>query len=142
MIHFEPYTIAVPILSIFAGFKITPKVANIVAETTGTQLPDWANLLVGPLGALACLWVGARWLAGKLSDSERRADEREAKRDATIVQIQEKRLEEQKIHADKISEITVAHMRISDKVANALDSVVEEMKKRPCGIGIKTPEKE
>ena len=93
--------------------------SQILADATGVALPDWMSVILGPLGSVACLLIALRWLANRADKSEQRA-----------IALQQE-------HAVKLETLTLAAMKVTDKVANSLDAMVEQLKKMPCAHELK-----
>jgi hypothetical protein len=91
-------------------------ISQMLADATGVALPDWMSVFLGPLGSVACLLIALRWLANRADKSEQRA-----------IALQQE-------HAVKLEALTLAAMKVTDKVANSLDSLVQELRERPCGM--------
>ena len=64
-------------VSAFLGAQVLP----LIADASPTDLPQWMQWLLGPLGALAGMIVAIWWLSQRLNQAEKKADNREAERD-------------------------------------------------------------
>lgn len=73
-------TLAAGISTSFAailGWKGLP----LLADVTEMPMPDWLRMLLGPVGAVACLIIALRWMAQRLNRAESRFEERDKERD-------------------------------------------------------------
>ena len=66
---------ATVMLSSVAGGKL----ASITAESF--QMPEWLQILTGPLGALGAALFALRWLVARLDKSESKFEQRDLERD-------------------------------------------------------------
>ena len=55
------------------------KLASITAESF--QMPEWLQILTGPLGALGAALFALRWLVARLDKSESKFEQRDLERD-------------------------------------------------------------
>jgi hypothetical protein len=55
------------------------KLASITAESL--QMPEWMQILTGPLGALGAALFALRWLVARLDKSESKFEQRDLERD-------------------------------------------------------------
>lgn len=55
------------------------KLASITAESF--QIPEWLQILTGPLGALGAALFALRWLVARLDKSESKFEQRDLERD-------------------------------------------------------------
>lgn len=124
--HFDGLAAITTAFTTYLGYKGSA-VATFLATDAGVDLPGWVQWISGPVGALVVLAVGLWWMTKRLEASEKKADEREAKRDAIIEKLHAD-------HADKVESLSHATMRVTDRVSNALDAVATELAKRPCGL--------
>ncbi|MEN9534828.1 MAG: hypothetical protein RLZ22_169 [Verrucomicrobiota bacterium] len=63
------------------------KLASITAESL--QMPEWMQILTGPLGALGAALFALRWLVGRLDKSESKFEARDIERDKQFQQLVE-----------------------------------------------------
>jgi hypothetical protein len=63
------------------------KLASITAESL--QMPEWMQILTGPLGALGAALFALRWLVARLDKSESKFEQRDIERDKQFVQLVE-----------------------------------------------------
>ena len=63
------------------------KLASITAESL--QMPEWLQILTGPLGALGAALFALRWLVARLDKSESKFEARDIERDKQFVQLVE-----------------------------------------------------
>ena len=63
------------------------KLASIATE--GLQMPEWLQILTGPLGALGAALFALRWLVARLDKSESKFEARDIERDKQFVQLVE-----------------------------------------------------
>jgi hypothetical protein len=63
------------------------KLASITAESL--QMPEWMQILTGPLGALGAALFALRWLVARLDKSESKFEARDIERDKQFVQLVE-----------------------------------------------------
>jgi hypothetical protein len=63
------------------------KLASITAESL--QMPEWLQILTGPLGALGAALFALRWLVTRLDKSESKFEARDIERDKQFVQLVE-----------------------------------------------------
>jgi hypothetical protein len=111
------------------GAKISIAATHIISEIASAPLPEWATWIVGPVGTLVALGIALRWMSARLATAENKADARDKERAAKIETLYEK-------HADRLEMLTHGAMKVTDRVANSLDALVEELKNRPCGINL------
>lgn len=82
---------ATVILSGVAGGKL----ATIVSQSL--QMPEWMQLLTGPLGALGAALFALRWLVARLDKSEAKFEQRDLERDKNFEQLISLTLQNQRI---------------------------------------------
>lgn len=58
------------------------KAGALIAQVTNEALPAWLSPLLGPVGAVVCLIIALRWMAGRLQKAEDKYDAREGERDS------------------------------------------------------------
>jgi hypothetical protein len=63
------------------------KLASITAESF--QMPQWLQILTGPLGALGAALFALRWLVARLDKSESKFEQRDLERDKQFQQLVE-----------------------------------------------------
>ena len=63
------------------------KLASIATE--GLKMPEWLQILTGPLGALGAALFALRWLVGRLDKSENKFEQRDLERDANFKKLVE-----------------------------------------------------
>jgi hypothetical protein len=63
------------------------KLASITAESL--EMPEWLQILTGPLGALGAALFALRWLVARLDKSESKFEARDIERDKQFVQLVE-----------------------------------------------------
>ena len=63
------------------------KLASITAESF--QMPEWLQILTGPLGALGAALFALRWLVARLDKSESKFEQRDLERDKQFQQLVE-----------------------------------------------------
>ena len=63
------------------------KLASITAESL--QMPEWMQILTGPLGALGAALFALRWLVARLDKSESKFEQRDLERDKQFQQLVE-----------------------------------------------------
>lgn len=74
-------TLSAGAITLFAtafGYRAPTLLADVIAM----PLPGWAQMVLGPVGAVACLIVALRWMAARLNRAESRFEERDVERDA------------------------------------------------------------
>ena len=72
---------ATVIVSGLAGGKIA------TLATQSLQMPEWLQILTGPLGALGAALFAVRWLVGRLDKSESKFAQRDIERDKQFEQL-------------------------------------------------------
>ena len=91
-------------------------------------------LLLGALAVIVVLWrnAGIR-------------EKNEEKRRSSAEEAQERRHKEalnmQKENSAKLADLTMASMRVTSRVSNAIDALVTEFQKRPCSANLTRPER-
>jgi hypothetical protein len=63
------------------------KLASITAESL--EMPEWMQILTGPLGALGAALFALRWLVARLDKSESKFEQRDLERDKQFQQLVE-----------------------------------------------------
>jgi hypothetical protein len=63
------------------------KLASLATE--GLQMPEWLQILTGPLGALGAALFALRWLVARLDKSESKFEQRDLERDKQFQQLVE-----------------------------------------------------
>jgi hypothetical protein len=63
------------------------KLASITAESL--EMPEWLQILTGPLGALGAALFALRWLVARLDKSESKFEQRDLERDKQFQQLVE-----------------------------------------------------
>jgi TRAP-type C4-dicarboxylate transport system permease small subunit len=97
---------ATVILSGVAGGKL----ASIATESL--QMPEWMQLLTGPLGALGAALFALRWLVSRLDKSESKFEQRDLERDQNF---------------QKLIEITTQNHRVIEQNSDILREVKEHL---------------
>lgn len=133
------------------GAKFSLAATTLLSQVSGVQMPDWVAVIVGPLGALAALAYGLKWMTGKLEKSELRAEKREEARNAKLEQVerradereaeykefirvlQDRHTERLEKHNEKLEVLTHASIKITAKAANSIDAICKELRNHPCG---------
>lgn len=72
---------ATVLVSGLAGGKIA------TLATQSLQMPEWLQILTGPLGALGAALFAVRWLVVRLNKNEAKFDSRDRERDAQFEQL-------------------------------------------------------
>lgn len=116
ILHLEALAALVTTAAAIGGYKIATVTGRLIANA-GVVMPDWMQWILGPAGTLVALGIALRWMGGRLEKAETKADEREK----------------------TITNLTAEHTKVTSKVANALDAIVDELRTRPCGMNIKSP---
>lgn len=114
ILHLEALAALVTTSAALAGYKVATVAGRLIANA-GVVMPDWMQWLLGPMGTLVALGIALKWMGGRLEKAEKKADDREA----------------------VITNLTAEHAKVTGKVANALDALVDELRSRPCGLSIK-----
>ena len=99
---------ATVIVSGLAGGKIA------TLATQSLQMPDWFQIISGPLGALAAAVFAVRWLITRLDRNEAKFDSRDRERDAQF---------------EQLVGITVQNHRIIEQNSEILREVKEHLSK-------------
>ena len=97
---------ATVIVSGLAGGKI----ATVVSESL--QMPEWLQILTGPLGALGAALFAVRWLVGRLDKSETKFAARDIERDK---------------HFEQLISLTVQNQRIIEQNSDILREVKDRI---------------
>ena len=114
ILHLEALTALVTTAAAILGYKVAT-LAGWLAAQSGVVMPEWMTWLLGPAGTLVALGIALKWMGGRLEKAEAKADER----DTIIVKM------------------SAEQTKVTSKVANALDALVDELHNRPCGMQIK-----
>lgn len=109
------------------GSKTSLAAARMVADVTGNPTPEWVSLLVGPFGSLVVLAIALKWVTSRMARSEAKADERE---EASAQRIEAMHVK----HEEKLETLTLAAMKVTDKVGRSLEAMVKALEKRPCSF--------
>lgn len=127
----NPYIDAIAAVAIsgaaVAGAKVSTAAAHMLADSGTVALPEWATWIVGPVGTLVALGIALKWMVGRLDASEGKAEARDKERTAIIESMHAR-------HAEKLEALTLASMKVTDKVANSLDAMADELRGRPCAV--------
>ena len=132
----NPYVDAIAAVAIsgaaVAGAKVSTAAARLLADSGTVALPEWATWIVGPVGTLVALGIALKWMVGRLDASEGKAEARDKERTAIIESMHAK-------HAEKLETLTLAAMKVTDKVSNSLDALADELRSRPCAVSVEKP---
>lgn len=97
---------ATVIVSGLAGGKL----ATVVSESL--QMPEWLQILTGPLGALGAALFAVRWLVVRLDKSETKFAARDIERDK---------------HFEQLISLTVQNQRIIEQNSDILREVKDRI---------------
>ena len=63
------------------GSQVGTTIGAVTADVSATPLPEWFQLMIGPVGAVVGLIVALRWMTHRLDLQEKKYESREEERD-------------------------------------------------------------